>query len=53
MRHRMTQRAWQGRIAWNVVINSGKAAARNFGIDDCPGRDTRYDHIESRVAGAE
>jgi len=49
----MTQRAWQGRIAWNVVINSGKAAARNFGIDDYPGRDTRYDHIESRVAGAE
>jgi alkanesulfonate monooxygenase SsuD/methylene tetrahydromethanopterin reductase-like flavin-dependent oxidoreductase (luciferase family) len=49
----MMQRAWQGRAAWNAVINSSKAVARKFGIDDYLGRDTRSDHIESRVAGAE
>jgi hypothetical protein len=36
-----------------VVINSSEAAARYFGIDDYPGRDTRHDRIGSRVAGAD
>jgi FMN-dependent oxidoreductase (nitrilotriacetate monooxygenase family) len=36
----------KGRVAWNVVTTSGKAAARNFGIDDHLDRNTRYDRAD-------
>jgi alkanesulfonate monooxygenase SsuD/methylene tetrahydromethanopterin reductase-like flavin-dependent oxidoreductase (luciferase family) len=32
-----------GRAAWNMVASHGHLEARNFGLDQLPGRDTRYD----------
>ena len=32
-----------GRVAWNVVTTATREAAQNFGLDDLPDHDTRYD----------
>lgn len=32
-----------GRMAWNVVTSTSREAARNYGMDDLPEHDTRYD----------
>ena len=36
----------KGRIAWNVVTTSSRAAAQNFGVDDHLERDRRYDRAD-------
>ena len=33
----------RGRIGWNVVTTSNQASARNFGFDELPEHDDRYD----------
>lgn len=35
-----------GRFGWNVVTSAEDAAAQNFGIDELPPRDLRYDMAE-------
>jgi FMN-dependent oxidoreductase (nitrilotriacetate monooxygenase family) len=38
-----------GRVAWNVVASHGHLEARNFGVDQLPARDTRYDYADEVV----
>ena len=35
-----------GRAGWNIVTSAGSAAAQNFGMDDLPPHDERYDIAE-------
>lgn len=35
-----------GRVAWNVVTSATDLEARNFGIDELPARDLRYDRAD-------
>jgi FMN-dependent oxidoreductase (nitrilotriacetate monooxygenase family) len=35
-----------GRVAWNVVASTSKLEARNFGLDEMPGRAVRYDRAD-------
>lgn len=32
-----------GRVAWNVVTSTNKSAAQNYGLDNLPEHDVRYD----------
>ena len=34
----------RGRVAWNVVASHGHLEAQNFGLDELPARDMRYDY---------
>ncbi|MEO8559578.1 MAG: LLM class flavin-dependent oxidoreductase [Rhodospirillales bacterium] len=36
----------EGRIGWNVVTSYARSEAANFGIDDIPDHDARYDRAE-------
>jgi FMN-dependent oxidoreductase (nitrilotriacetate monooxygenase family) len=38
-----------GRVAWNVVASHGRLEAMNFGIDELPPRNARYDVAEDVV----
>jgi FMN-dependent oxidoreductase (nitrilotriacetate monooxygenase family) len=38
-----------GRVAWNVVASHSRLEAMNFGIDELPSRDARYDVAEDVV----
>jgi FMN-dependent oxidoreductase (nitrilotriacetate monooxygenase family) len=38
-----------GRVAWNVVASHGKLEAMNFGVDELPPRNLRYDVAEEVV----
>jgi FMN-dependent oxidoreductase (nitrilotriacetate monooxygenase family) len=38
-----------GRVAWNVVASHGRLEAMNFGVDELPPRDVRYDVAEEVV----
>ena len=38
-----------GRVAWNVVASHGKLEAMNFGVDELPPRNARYDAAEEVV----
>ena len=38
-----------GRVAWNVVASHGHLEAQNFGRDQLPARDTRYDYADEVV----
>jgi FMN-dependent oxidoreductase (nitrilotriacetate monooxygenase family) len=38
-----------GRVAWNVVASHGHLEAQNFGIDQLPARDIRYDYADEVV----
>ncbi len=38
-----------GRVAWNVVASHGKLEAMNFGVDQLPPRNLRYDVAEEVV----
>jgi FMN-dependent oxidoreductase (nitrilotriacetate monooxygenase family) len=38
-----------GRAAWNVVASTAGLEARNFGLDEIPGRAARYDRAEEVV----
>jgi FMN-dependent oxidoreductase (nitrilotriacetate monooxygenase family) len=38
-----------GRVAWNVVASHGHLEAQNFGIDELPARDKRYDYADEVV----
>ncbi|WP_424813923.1 NtaA/DmoA family FMN-dependent monooxygenase [Roseococcus sp. YIM B11640] len=40
----------KGRVAWNVVTSSYDAEARNFGLDQLPDKDLRYDRAEDVLA---
>jgi FMN-dependent oxidoreductase (nitrilotriacetate monooxygenase family) len=35
-----------GRVAWNVVASTSTLEARNFGLDEMPGRAQRYDRAD-------
>jgi FMN-dependent oxidoreductase (nitrilotriacetate monooxygenase family) len=35
-----------GRVAWNVVASTSTLEARNFGLDEMPGRAVRYDRAD-------
>lgn len=35
-----------GRVAWNVVASTSTLEARNFGMDEMPGRTSRYDRAD-------
>ena len=35
-----------GRVAWNVVASTSTLEARNFGMDEMPGRAVRYDRAD-------
>ncbi len=35
-----------GRVAWNVVASTSTLEARNFGMDEMPGRAQRYDRAD-------
>lgn len=36
----------RGRVGWNVVTTAGSDAARNFGLDERPAHQTRYERAE-------
>ena len=36
----------RGRVAWNVVASTSTLEARNFGLDEMPGRTNRYDRAD-------
>jgi alkanesulfonate monooxygenase SsuD/methylene tetrahydromethanopterin reductase-like flavin-dependent oxidoreductase (luciferase family) len=38
-----------GRVAWNVVASHGHLEARDFGLDELPARETRYDYADDVV----
>jgi FMN-dependent oxidoreductase (nitrilotriacetate monooxygenase family) len=38
-----------GRVAWNVVASHGHLEAQNFGFDELPARDHRYDYADEVV----
>lgn len=38
-----------GRVAWNIVTSTRREEARNFGMDELPGREERYDMAEEFV----
>lgn len=38
-----------GRVGWNVVVSGGRLAGRNFGMDELPAHDTRYEIAEEFV----
>jgi FMN-dependent oxidoreductase (nitrilotriacetate monooxygenase family) len=38
-----------GRVAWNVVASHGRLEAMNFGVDELPPRNVRYDVAEEVV----
>lgn len=38
-----------GRAAWNVVASHGHLEAQNFGLDQLPARDVRYDYADEVV----
>ncbi len=38
-----------GRVAWNVVASHGHLEAQNFGMDQLPARDIRYDYADEVV----
>jgi FMN-dependent oxidoreductase (nitrilotriacetate monooxygenase family) len=38
-----------GRVAWNVVASHGHLEAQNFGFDELPARDQRYDYADEVV----
>jgi FMN-dependent oxidoreductase (nitrilotriacetate monooxygenase family) len=38
-----------GRVAWNVVASHGHLEAQNFGMDQLPARDVRYDFADEVV----
>lgn len=38
-----------GRVAWNVVASHGRLEALNFGVDELPARNARYDVAEDVV----
>ena len=39
----------RGRVAWNVVASHGHLEAQNFGLDELPARDARYDFADEVV----
>jgi FMN-dependent oxidoreductase (nitrilotriacetate monooxygenase family) len=39
----------RGRVAWNVVASHGHLEAQNYGLDQLPARDTRYDYADEVV----
>lgn len=36
----------KGRVGWNIVTTAGSDAARNFGLDERPAHQTRYERAE-------
>ena len=38
-----------GRVAWNVVASHAHLEAQNFGVDELPARDSRYDFADEVV----
>ena len=38
-----------GRVAWNVVASHGHLEAQNFGLNELPSRDMRYDYADEVV----
>src|SRR6202007_300919 len=38
-----------GRVAWNVVASHGHLEAQNYGLDQLPPRDQRYDFADEVV----
>lgn len=36
----------RGRVGWNIVTTAGVEAARNFGLDELPAHQTRYERAE-------
>ncbi|WP_231442475.1 LLM class flavin-dependent oxidoreductase [Brevibacterium zhoupengii] len=36
----------KGRVGWNIVTTAGNDAARNFGLDERPAHQTRYERAE-------
>jgi FMN-dependent oxidoreductase (nitrilotriacetate monooxygenase family) len=38
-----------GRVAWNVVASHGHLEAQNFGLNELPGREARYDYADEVV----
>ena len=38
-----------GRVAWNIVTSTRREEARNFGMDDLPDREVRYDMADEFV----
>ena len=38
-----------GRIGWNIVSSTSTAEAKNFGLDELPGHDERYDMADEYV----
>jgi FMN-dependent oxidoreductase (nitrilotriacetate monooxygenase family) len=38
-----------GRVAWNVVTSGGHLEAQNFGMDELPAREARYDYADEVV----
>lgn len=43
----------KGRIAWNVVTSTNNIAARNFGFDQLPSRNERYDRGDEVLEACE
>ena len=39
-----------GRMAWNIVTSATNLEARNFGMEEIPGKEERYDRAEEVVA---
>lgn len=36
-------------MAWNVVTSTSREAAQNYGMDDLPEHDTRYDIADEHL----